>query len=501
MKNQFILGIIVSFIIVIAVLSRTLFYSDIQDMLPQLEDNESVLPVINQEESSLLAPANTDILSFDLGEMTIADKTNMIQIPLKGRLVVPKDEGEYPIVFIVPDLSLESDVSVAYDAILTEMGNLNYLGIYLDLTKIKDIEGFKDEMLTLVFNEYRERLSHSLVGEGTDFGINLSNKGSLSKVVMVGHGDSTRKLYDIVLDQEYRQQLNVVGMLLIEPIEVNYQDLSYPDIPTAIMLSEENQDKQSIGRTLYEDYRKEKARKTLTSLIYVKSGKFDDFNYSGLESALSFEDNIQFISKYTIDFLDSIFNHQPMGIGFSVLELSPKELYKTEVRTSLSVPNTLMLMNAAIEMNPTINTLGGNVVANNLEIESVKDGIDSFLIQWNDVNASLEIELPIGNQDLSHYDAISLYLSNDEIQEDMSSPSLIIELIDETDKSAQVKIDSIEKLLVAGTQESIFYNERVLLNQFESVNLKAIKKINLLFDESSSGCIRLGDLSLIKSPN
>lgn len=103
MKNQFILGIIVSFIIVIAVLSRTLFYSDIQDMLPQLEDNESVLPVINQEESSLLAPANTDILSFDLGEMTIADKTNMIQIPLKGRLVVPKDEGEYPIVFIVPD--------------------------------------------------------------------------------------------------------------------------------------------------------------------------------------------------------------------------------------------------------------------------------------------------------------------------------------------------------------------------------------------------------------
>ena len=125
MKNRFILGISISFIIAMSVLARTLSYSNVKDMKPTSEEAESVSPVINQEQSKVISSSNFDILSFDLGEMTIEDETNIIQIPLKGRFVVPQDEGEHPIVFIIPDLTIESDVSVAYDGILGKMSNLN----------------------------------------------------------------------------------------------------------------------------------------------------------------------------------------------------------------------------------------------------------------------------------------------------------------------------------------------------------------------------------------
>ena len=39
-----------------------------------------------------------------------------------------------------------------------------------------------------------------------------------------------------------------------------------------------------------------------------------------------------------------------------------------------------------------------------------------------------------------------------------------------------------------------------VLNQFKEVDLTKIKQINLLFNQSSQGCIRLADLSFVKEP-
>lgn len=510
MKIKSLFGIAVSGVVFVALLVASFSFFN-QDVIPPIEEVDTTLPVANQNNSTFHAEVDGSILSFDLGEMTLKDESNQIQIPLKGNLVVPQVEGEHPIVFMISDQNGKEGVSDAYNEILAAIGRTNCLGVQLDLSELSAIEGYDEEMLESVFDEYRQRLSQSLLGENNDFGVDLTNKGSLAKVVMIGHASSTTSLYKIALDQEYKQQLSLAGILLIDPTETNYKELSYPDVPTAIMLSEYNEDEHLIGKGLYEDYRQEKARKSMTSLVYVKAGKFDDFNLSdsGLETVLTFENNVAFVSQYVVDFLQSIFDIAPIGSGFSVLEMTPQTLYGTEVRTSLTVPNTMMLINAQIESNPAVNTLGGKIIATDLDIERTTDGTTSFLMKWDDVKASLAIEIPTGNRDLSHYDAISLYLCNqlsnqvmsDEvIQNQIESQSFSIELIDEQDQSSQVVIHSIDELVLMGTNEHLLYNERVVLDQFKDIDLTSIKQINLLFNQSSNGCIRLSDLSFVKEP-
>ena len=510
MKIKWIFGIAISGIVFVAMVFGSLFYFNQEDT-SLVDTVESISPVGVQNNSNFNTQMDASILSFDLGEMTLKDESNLIQIPLKGSLVVPEVEGEYPIVFIFSDLNANEGVSRAYDEILAAIGSTNCLAIHLDLSELSSIEGYDEEMLKSVFDEYRQRLSQSLLGENDEFGVELTNKGSLAKVVMIGHGKSTTNVYKIALDQEYKQQLSLAGLLLIDPVDTNYKELSYPDVPTAIMLSEYNEDEHLVGKALYEDYRQEKARKSMTSLVYVKAGKFDDFNVadSELESVLNFEHNVEFVSQYIVDFLQSVFDSSPIGSGFTVLEMMPKTLYGAEVRTSLTVPNTMMLINAQIESNPTVNTLGGKIIANDINIERTTDGTTSFLMKWDDTNASLSIEIPKGSRDLSHYDAIYLYLSNqlsnevmsgEVIQNQLATQSFEIELIDEQNQTSNASINSIEELVLMGTNEQVLYNERLVLNQFKEVDLTKIKQINLLFNQSSQGCIRLADLSFVKEP-
>lgn len=510
MKNKSFLMITTSFVAFGAILTGSLYYMS-QALWEQSPEVESSFPVVNQDTSNFYAQTNASILSFDLGEMTLEDESNMIQIPLKGSLVVPQDEGDHPIVFIVPDLNSAADVSIGYDTLLGKMGETNCLGIRLDLASFNQIDGFDEAMLPLVFDEYRHRLSQALAGESLDFGVELMNKGSLSKVVLIGHGESSVDLYQIALDQEYKQQLNLAGILLIDPSKAEYNDLAFPDVPTAIMLSRYNEKDNLIGQDLYADYRQEKARKSMTSLVYVKDGKFDDFNIGDelVDSSFNFERNIEFVGQYVVDFLQSIFDTAPIGSGFTILEGTPKNLYGAEVRTCLAVPNTMMLINAALEPNPMINTLGGQVVANELDIKISEDELASFLLDWHSVNASLAIEIPAGNRDLSHYDAISIYLSNelsDEIvsdeviQNQVGLQSFTIELIDEQNQTSRAVINSIDELVMMGTNERLLYNERIVLNQFKEVDLSQIKQINFLFNQTSQGRLRLADLSFVKTP-
>lgn len=62
-------------------------------------------------------------------------------------------------------MNAKEGVSRAYDEILAAIGSTNCLAIHLDLSELSSIEGYDEEMLKSVFDEYRQRLSQSLLGE------------------------------------------------------------------------------------------------------------------------------------------------------------------------------------------------------------------------------------------------------------------------------------------------------------------------------------------------
>jgi len=431
-----------------------------------------------------------EMVPFNLGEVKIHHKKQIIPLELAGVLSVSENEGEIPIVFIIPDINVTQDTMQRYYGFLNELTEVPALGVLLDLSPLNEIKGVDEDLIATIFDYYRFFLNRAVQGESLAFGRDLFNKGDFSKVIILGCGESVDGVYRSI-EKLHEKQMSFAGAMLIDPRRSKeVPNIQLPDIPTTIVLPYTLLQKNAISLSLFEANRKEKNRQSMTSMIYVQQDT-DLMNASELEY-------IQFVNKYALSYIQNLFQETSEMIGFSALETAPQTLFDTTIKSSLSVPEALVILNPRKEKNPHLNVLGGNNRFINLSLNHYRGLVDTYKLNWENKASRLEIELPEEYRDISSFHALSLYIN---YHNERNQPlSFIIEFCDMEGQSQQVEIENMQPLNYISGTAIPFYNERVVLKELMKVDTTSIRYINLIFKEMNNGELNIGDISLIKGP-
>lgn len=483
--------------------------------IPSAEEEQIIDIVDSSSITANVAVSNNtesveNVKPFMLGSQTFTNSAEEeVSVDLKGKIAIPTVEGELPIVFIIPSQSSSVYDTNDYEVILSEIAKKNCVAIYLDLAELLTNEQQDMNLVKQVFNAYRDELNAIILGEKTTASLDLVNKASFSKVIMIGFEESVEAIYGISEDQLSQQQLNLESILLINPKKTEEAIYSYPDVLTSFLIDSSLTDVESLSSLkLFEEYRQEKARQSLTSYTLIESDyescvTEDENSQNQLDEQASTkqEPDTKFLTQFIGDFLSATFDSESENPIFSVTTALPDTLYQKKVRSALIVPNTLRLINPFIEEKATLNTLGGNNEVNNLKMEHETGDVSIFRLSLEETPATLSIEIPEEFKNLSQYDNISMYMSvctnNDSSTTQSTEISMV--LTDETGQSSTVT----ETAIISPCDAKHGYHlsdERFVLSQFTGIDLNAISEIKIELTDQSIKTIVLGDLSLVKKP-
>jgi hypothetical protein len=265
------------------------------------------------------------------------------------------------------------------------------------------------------------------------------------------------------------------------------------------------------------------------------------------EPLLEPEEQRQFLVDYAADFLTMLFHPDPAAqtdaaarLGMDAAAPAPAEI--------LGFPARLTVMAAGADRRPlfvpadeaglTINQLGGAVTAEGLTtlfcregyfLADVDPGSDPCrrptvtvpgypamaVVNWTEPGGALRFELPEDSRDLSDYTTLSLRAAVDPLSP-LNAPgaaqSFSIRLTDGAGNTAAVQTRADEPALqfpIGTVQEDEFFGQtftgrapmttiRLPLDGFEGVDLTDVAEIALVFDQSPSGTLFMGDVEVIR---
>ncbi|MBW6411887.1 hypothetical protein [Clostridium weizhouense] len=317
--------------------------------------------------------SNVILKEFDFGDTTVKLENNYTQIyPLRGIIGVPENNQNHPIVFLLHGshfLASKNNIRVneRYDLglryLVDNLAKQGYLTISVDVNG--EYINSKDPSYKLsidLFNKHLTNLTKAINGLDVGYGVNLNNKGDISNIVLIGHSLGCEGIQYITKNQKEKGKNIIKALLCLTP---NYSslinDISLADIPTAILITE--LDNNLDGKTLYNNMRKDITRNSWTILTYLKGAKTNYFNDNLDEKDLFLNVHYKtrkiikkdyltkkqqqdFLSKYSLDFLNSIYDKENISNEFKIHDNSLETLYGYEVLTSLTMPSTKYTFNS-----------------------------------------------------------------------------------------------------------------------------------------------------------
>jgi len=270
-------------------------------------------------------------------------------------------------------------------------------------------------------------------------------------------------------------------------------------------------------------------------------------NRSDCEELLDPQDQRQFLTDIAHAFLTVIFSDDQQAQEAAMDSLSmdptapaPDLLFGQPVRvmTLAAAANRLPLLVPTSADELTTNLAGGSVTAVGLTTffceegyftPAMKPGSETckranvtipgnpamVVVSWEEPGAVLQLALPAEVEDLSRYTTISLRTAVDPLSPSNPSgeyQSFSVQLTDSTGATASVQTRPKEPALAFPTghveEDKIFEDGlftgrvplttvRLRLSEFEGVDLTQIREVALLFDQTPSGSLFLGDIELL----
>ncbi len=256
-----------------------------------------------------------------------------------------------------------------------------------------------------------------------------------------------------------------------------------------------------------------------------------------------------FLVDYAADFLMSLFDSDPTArlaaaarLGMDPLAAAPDDILGRPARVSVipAAADRLPIWTPATEADMTTNRLGGAITAEGLTTLFCRQGYflpadvpgsepcrrptltvpaypNMAVVDWAEPGGALRFELPEGQRDLSRYDALSLRAVVDPLSALNAvgaTQRLSVRLTDGAGAVAVVATGDEPALRypVGDIFEDGFFGPtftgraplttlRLPLAGFGGVNLADVTEIALLFDQSLSGTLLLGDLEVIRRPD
>lgn len=496
------------------------------------------------------------ITTFDLGLSTfIGSLGEIVSYPIQGTLGVPADrDGSFPIVFIFPgyneNLLLETDrLDMGFTYLVQELAVNGYLTISLNIPPnylLGHDSSQNNDRIRELFNSHLHVLSRALTGEDVGYGIDITGLGDLSSTSFISHSLNAESLYNLIDLYSTSDELNLSSLLFIAPSYPLGTKVSFANVPTGIILPELDGAIVSLdGQALYDDLSRLESRHSLTSLVYLYGANHNAFNSLievddslnlsldlSTKKRLSPHNQRDFIAKYSTDFLDSVLKNESLGIGLHASTPAPSQLYSYDVLTSLDSYTKLPIFAPAGEYSERFNALGGDIKLKNISLTYVvdsyiatKDTAGAFFLpgnpfefpllrlSWNVPSGEISTFIPSKYEDVTAFDALSLSIGLDptnNLNLSDTPQSFIIEFKDSLGRSQRVLIDSSAPAMSyhSGTVITNPFTSywsgftplsalRIPLDLLDDIDLTHLHSISLIFNQTSSGSLMVGNMSFI----
>lgn len=350
----------------------------------------------------------------------------------------------------------------------------------------------------------------------------------------------------------------VKGLLMIAPAPT-FTSPDGSDVPLAIILPACDGDViGQEGNYFYEGARQNPAQQEWATSVWLEQANHNYFNSilgadmigmrgrPDCEQLLGQETQRQFLADYASNFLSLIFSDEPQTVaawaqlGLEAQSPAPDTLLGLPARVAVLAPaadrQTLFIPASADEL--STNRIGGTVTADGVTTffceaghytPTSKPGSEPcrratvtipgnpslVVISWEHPGGAMRFTLPEEAGDLSDYTTISLRTAVDPLSpfnETGQPQAFSLQLTDRTGATAVATTRPNEPALLfppGQTEEDSIFGElfagrapmttiRLPLSDFAGVDLTQIVEVALLFDQTSSGSLFMGDLEWVR---
>lgn len=494
-------------------------------LLSACNTKENPIEILNPTEIDQKNSGSYEVetIDFNIGERNIGD----INYNLKGIISIPKEvkQKKLKVVIIVP--GYYKDINRQYEGFryLTEyIAKNGYLGISIDTDSAyysKYTVDSEYENIPKIVDEHVNMLKEANEGNYI-YNIDLENKLDFKHIALISSSVSKDAIFKLTKDQS-KKDVNILTLLLINPINNKYNDFNIDNVKNiSILVSGLDGEVVGLdGLSIY-DILKEYKKQNILSLTLLKNANHNYFNSKvksndaqnldiDLNKQISRSEQEKFLKKFTITYLKSCFRNK-----------YDNTIYDTKVPTVTKIDNLDVINYLQTSKNTSLKDIrkidefkGKNIKFNIIykdelpEINLTPNNrkvLELLNIKWEYKGGKLSFKPDISN--FSKFNNITIntmiYPANESNVKGRAQ-SICVELVDYKGKSEKVEISKesnlisypkgrLENLDFGNEKEVIFWSQAIPMSNiripmvlYNDIDLKNIKKCNIIFDRTNSG--------------
>jgi hypothetical protein len=415
------------------------------------------------------------------------------------------------------------------------------------------------QRLAQIVEKHLQALDAAAKGGENGFGVNLEGVADMARLALVGHSRAGE--FALELARGGQGKAYATGAVLqVAPSPVTVDPAPGSPVPLGIILPVCDGDVTELsGQVFFEGARLAQGQSAWAHSLFLERANHNGFNTMlgsdpfgtrgrrDCETLLPPEAQQALLEAYAVAFFDSVFRggakaeQNKTGLGMDSRLPAPRQFGALDGRVAILYPaaERTVLFAPAAEAELATNRLGGAVTAEGVSLHFCPDGYYTpfskpgsepcrranvpipgnpalAVVSW-DKPAALKFAIPEGKRDLWQAAAISLRVSVDPL-----SPlnpkdkyqAFSVRLTDGKGVSATIATQRDEPALRFPSGEAEpdeMFGElfnglaplttlRVLLPQFEGVDVSDIREIALVFDRAQTGSLFLADLEWVAAP-
>lgn len=492
--------------------------------------------------------ANAQVRAYSLGDSTILQdqfpedsRFRHMPVRLEGVIGVPGSEGPHPTVLILhgshtvcigedvwpcsPEAEQQNYAGFTY--LVEALANSGYVALSINVNA-EHTFAYGESPITVrsiqLINAHLAELIAANAGESDQFGLNLTGRVDISRMVWMGHSRGGDLINWIVRQQNLAAEASpigfgpVQGLILMAPSVFSSEALPAVNLPMAVILPTCDDDVVNLdGQLYYESARFDPTRTQPITSVFLEGGSHKNFN-TILEPddmlkdrpdcaegmALAPEAQRDFMVQYTLDFLRWLFPDanegkdltQKLGLDAGLSPPTSFYNYPVQVNTLFKPAQHLNVILPQSEAETGKNLLGGEVEMSGITtvfcpqgyyVPAMVPGTEAckrvnfnqpgypqqFVINWESLDAQWQTSLPEISSDLSSYTSLQLRAALDPLS-DLNpldeTQSFSIVLTDAGGSQAQVAVSDLPyppgKRQPNEYFEGEFFNGHVIMNTF-----------------------------------
>ena len=264
---------------------------------------------------------------YDLGQGSLKNPSRP-DTPYQMQGVVGVPDGEKrPVVVLLHgahpiDKASENRYDLGFSYLVNELAEAGYLAVSMNIAinySFEDGEPNGCECTVQVVEQQMERLARAIGGEQGIFPCDLTGKGDLDQLILIGHSRAGSDIYEVAARLP---DLGVDGLLSVAPALITPFSGELPDVPTSILIPQYDGDVIMLdGAKIYDELENDPARTASAELVYLKGGNHAGFSTAlvrpdpfadakSIAATMPAEKQRAFFCQYTKEFLQAVLEDQ-----------------------------------------------------------------------------------------------------------------------------------------------------------------------------------------------